>query len=1134
MDKETWLIWIVDDSPDDRAEMTWALLNGSTRRYRFREMQTGSECLCAVSQPSAELPDCLLLDDHLPDFDATELLRELGGFEAIPFPVVLLTGVSNWQSDSQILREGALEYLGKEWLNPGSLTRTIESAIERHTLITQRKALEEALRISERRFRTMFESAGEAMGILGPDGFQECNPATLRLYGCANQQEFLSKGPMDFSPPTQPDGRNSAELAAEHIQTAYRTGSHRFEWRHCLADGSLFDVDLLLTRIDLPNGPVIQAIARDITEKKRVEADAARLRDLLEDGETIAQFGSWEYIVASRETIWSPGECRIYGIDPGPSPDYAAMLHQCIHPDDAERLDRAFQDALANRRIFDLAHRIVRPDGTVREVRNLAHPRFDPPGVLVKYVGVTLDETERKDAEEALRTSETRLRLATEGAGIGIWSWDLGTGIVEWDALCAQHMALPEGKTPSYDYFASVLHPDDRASVERLIRDSLHNKTAYSAEYRVIHPDGRCRWIAGRGQGSYADDGRAIGMTGVTLDVTEAKRIQEQLAVSDKRFRLAMDVTKDGVWDWNLRTGETYYSPGYFRMLGYEPGSLPEQVDTWIGLLHPEERESVVTEARRLLATRGGYQIEFRLRNREDHYIWVVSRGQVVDRDAEGNPLRAVGTHVDITERKDTEIKLSRYREELEELVNERTQELHLQTEALTAANALMRAVIDTVPVRVFWKDRELRYLGCNLAFARDAGKSEASEVVGCDDFELAWSDQAERYRADDQKIIDSGTARLEFVEPQSSSDGRELCLLTSKVPLRSDAGEIIGILGVYQDVTERVLAEKALDELNAAREMERQRLFDVLEVLPVMICLLTPDHRLAYANRAFRDKFGGVTGRRCYESCFGLAAPCSFCEAFRVLETGKPHTWEVQTPDGCIIESYDFPFTDSNGQRMVLEMDLDVTEQRTNAAALSAAAAYSRRLLEASLDPLVTIDSDGRITDVNHATEEATGCPRDHLVGSDFSDYFTEPERARAAYEQVFSDGVVYDYPLTLRHRAGQLTEVLYNATVYRDEAGVIQGVFAAARDITARLDAERRLQENEGTLQRAQAVGRIGSWRLRSEPEIFEITAETARLFDLPVDRPATFSEWFARVHPDDQAAVETAWRAALRGKP
>src|SRR5688572_3303635 len=118
-------------------------------------------------------------------------------------------------------------------------------------------------------------------------------------------------------------------------------------------------------------------------------------------------------------------------------------------------------------------------------------------------------------------------------------------------------------------------------------------------------------------------------------------------------------------------------------------------------------------------------------------------------------------------------------------------------------------------------------------------------------------------------------------------------------------------------------------------------------------------------------------------------------------------------------------------------------------------ASQYARSLIEASLDPLVTISADGKITDVNEATISATGLTRERLIGTDFSSYFTEPAKAQEGYRQAFSKGLVRDYPLTIRHTSGRLIDVLYIATVYKDTAGNVLGVFAAARDVTAQKQA-------------------------------------------------------------------------------
>ncbi|MBC5767654.1 PAS domain S-box protein [Ramlibacter sp. GTP1] len=140
-----------------------------------------------------------------------------------------------------------------------------------------------------------------------------------------------------------------------------------------------------------------------------------------------------------------------------------------------------------------------------------------------------------------------------------------------------------------------------------------------------------------------------------------------------------------------------------------------------------------------------------------------------------------------------------------------------------------------------------------------------------------------------------------------------------------------------------------------------------------------------------------------------------------------------------------------------------DVTAQKQ-------ASQYARSLIEASLDPLVTISAEGKITDVNAASADITGVPRGKLIGTDFSDYFTEPEQAREGYKQVFENGSVSDYPLTIRHRDGKLTDVLYNASVYKDTRGNVLGVFAAARDVTAQ-----RLAEAEVAEQRTKELERL-----------------------------------------------------------
>jgi PAS domain S-box-containing protein len=133
--------------------------------------------------------------------------------------------------------------------------------------------------------------------------------------------------------------------------------------------------------------------------------------------------------------------------------------------------------------------------------------------------------------------------------------------------------------------------------------------------------------------------------------------------------------------------------------------------------------------------------------------------------------------------------------------------------ESLRQSHQILQTILDTIPVRVFWKDLDLKFLGCNRPFAQDAGLNDPEELIGKDDFAMGWRDQAEKYRADDRSVIASGTAKVMIEEPQKTPDGRIIWLLTSKVPLRDAKGEISGVLGTYMDITEFHNAKEAIRE---------------------------------------------------------------------------------------------------------------------------------------------------------------------------------------------------------------------------------------------------------------------------------------------------------------------------------
>jgi len=249
-----------------------------------------------------------------------------------------------------------------------------------------------------------------------------------------------------------------------------------------------------------------------------------------------------------------------------------------------------------------------------------------------------------------------------------------------------------------------------------------------------------------------------------------------------------------------------------------------------------------------------------------------------------------------------------------------------------------------------------------------------------------------------------------------------------------------------------------------------------IFQAVPSAVRVVDTDFNVIIANPPMAALSGqsleASVGRKCFDTFKGERCHTKDCPLTRVQKTKTAMKAEVvkERQDGTklICVCLAAPLFNREGMLTgMVESFEDITKQR-QAEALRATSSYTRSLIEASLDPLVTIGADGKIMDVNKATELVTGVSRERLIGTDFSNYFTEPEKAREGYKKVFSEGSVTDYPLTIRHTSERTTDVLYNAAVYKDEAGKVQGVFAAARDITERKKTEEALAKQTEIIQR------------------------------------------------------------------
>ena len=200
------------------------------------------------------------------------------------------------------------------------------------------------------------------------------------------------------------------------------------------------------------------------------------------------------------------------------------------------------------------------------------------------------------------------------------------------------------------------------------------------------------------------------------------------------------------------------------------------------------------------------------------------------------------------------------------------------------------------------------------------------------------------------------------------------------------------------------------------------------------------------------------------------------------------------------------------------LSILMDVSEQKQTSQ-------YARSLIEASLDPLVTISADGKITDVNEASIKVTGVEREKLIDTDFSHYFTEPQKAQEGYQQVFEKGFVADYPLTIKHKNGNLTDVLYNASVYKDDKGNVLGVFAAARDVTLQKQIENELLKTQERLNAGLKIANIALSEISYLTNTVQLSPESAAMYGFPKNQSeVTRQQMHDTFHPAIKAALET----------
>ncbi len=495
--------------------------------------------------------------------------------------------------------------------------------------------------------------------------------------------------------------------------------------------------------------------------------------------------------------------------------------------------------------------------------------------------------TERSQGEEALRESKHRADTILENVGAYIFIKDTQYRYTYANRKVCDLFGYSEqdiiGKDDSAFFSA-----DSVTEIMRSDRQVIEQGKMVQREETDLTVDvvvGRTFWTV---KIPLRDNsGKIYGLCGISTDITERKQVEKTLLELKNSLSTTLNATADGILSVG-GDGKILFYNNRFSELWNIPEAILETKDDNALLAHVLmqllEPELFLKEVERLYNV---HESSFDTVQFKDGKIF--ERFSFPQQQANSPKCGRVWSFRNVTEQKRA-------------------------SDAILNSNKLLNTIINNAPVRIFWKSIDLHYLGANNLFAKDAGLANADEIIGKNDFQLAWKDQAEFYRTDDQKIIESGVPKLFYDEPQTTPHGTTIWLSTSKVPLHNEADNIIGLLGIYEDITVRKESE-----IHNTRLLLRQRA--ILDNLPMMAWLKDSESRLEMINEPYAQACGLTI-----EECIGKndldLFPEEMAQGFiaddrEVCALGQKKQTEeaISTPDGIKwLQTYKTPLFDEKG----------------------------------------------------------------------------------------------------------------------------------------------------------------------------------------------------------------------------
>ena len=573
-----------------------------------------------------------------------------------------------------------------------------------------------------------------------------------------------------------------------------------------------------------------------------------------------------------------------------------------LHPDDQDRVDVEWKQSVQENRLFQLEFRIQPPNRWVSWVYGQAVTERDNSGQVIGYVGTLTDISDRKQAETALQsliagTAATTGQdffpaLASHIAAALNISYALVTEQVDNTlntlAFCASGALHPNfsyspANTPCERSLQDGLFycersvqqqfPDDidlvEMGAESYLGIALHNTQGKTIgnlcilDKQPIQDPQRAEQILR----VFAARAAAELERKTTNDAL--RRLNQTLEASEAKYRLLVEHQTDLVVKCDAEDKLLFVSPSYCEVFGQSEDELLNQPHRpWV---HEEDLERTRQAKAYLQNPPFVSYVEHRVMTQEG-WRWLGWSSKTI-LDNQDRVMGSVSVGRDITQLKQTQQALRQLNHSLEVKVEERTAQLR-------ESQQFLQTVLDTFPLSIFWKDWNSVYLGCNRNFLRDAGLESVTDVIGKTDYDMPWEkNEAEAYRADDQQVIDSGTAKLGIIETQIQADGNQIWVETNKIPLHNLSGEVIGVLGTYQNITDRKQAEIQLQQTND--ELAR--------------ATRLKDEFLANMSHELRTPLNAILGMTegLQEEVFGLINPQQF-KALQTIERSGNHLLEL------------------------------------------------------------------------------------------------------------------------------------------------------------------------------------------------------------------------------------------------